>query len=210
MLKSRSTKILPSIYQMMLEVISRSDMKATMKLLSFISFMFASSASYGEMALSKKWQVWEVANISQAGTLNVRAGPSTNFPVVFKLPFGSTGLHKYECVLLKPSPNSKNTLPLPEWCAITEGEGPIGWVNARYLVPVEADVGSLPFLGGYRGQDDPCQVLGENDLTSDFLDHTATLVGCPLGDNGIEELIQKMEAQIVTKRNGYAVLSVPD
>jgi hypothetical protein len=36
-------------------------------------------------------------------------------------------------------------------------------------------VGVRPF----PAEGDVCQVIGENDLTSQFLDHTATLVGCP-------------------------------
>lgn len=48
--------------------------------------------------------------------------------------------------------------------------------------PPEAS--GLVGVGGYPGPDDVCQVIGENDLTIEYLDHTQTLVGCPTHETG--------------------------
>ena len=36
----------------------------------------------------------------------------------------------------------------------------------------------------YPGPNDVCQVIGENELTNQYLDHTEILVGCPIGESG--------------------------
>lgn len=36
----------------------------------------------------------------------------------------------------------------------------------------------------YPGANDVCQVIGENDLSIEYLDHTALLIGCPTMETG--------------------------
>lgn len=153
---------------------------------------------------------WVVGNMAADSTLNVRSGPSTSFAVVLKLAPGSGDFTKFECVLLKPDPLAMPVLPLPEWCAIAQAEGPIGWVNAKYLVPSLAPMHPLPMRGGYRSDDDPCRVVGESAETVNFLDHTATLLGCPEAYSGIAELLLSSGGKDVARLHGYVLISVPN
>ena len=160
---------------------------------------------------------FKVAELEPGDTLNVRRGPSTFFDPVLQLDPGAGGLIKQVCVLVKPDPLGPPVEGMAEWCAISEGEGVIGWVAARYLVadpdagpwPAGYD-GPLPLLDGFRASDDPCRITGENALTGDYLDHTATLVSCPVGDAGVSDLEENWRAERVAEIAGYVLLSVPD
>lgn len=47
----------------------------------------------------------------------------------------------------------------------------------------EVPADTLPFFGeGYRYAGDPCRLIGENEMTVNWLDDAADLVGCPVGD----------------------------
>ena len=62
----------------------------------------------------------------------------------------------------------------------------------------------------YRGPDDICRVIGENELTQNYLDHTATLVGCPKRETGA---IADREAEggvIVGQEGSWVLISIPD
>ncbi|WP_420862394.1 hypothetical protein [Algirhabdus cladophorae] len=58
----------------------------------------------------------------------------------------------------------------------------IALLAACAYTPPEASglVGVRP----YPAEADVCQVIGENDLTIDYLDHTALLIGCPKHEVG--------------------------
>lgn len=150
-----------------------------------------------------------VSDLSAGDRLNVRAGPSTRFGVVAVLPGGHGGLTREVCVLLKPSPDAANGGDLPEWCAVSQGGGIIGWVNARYLAPEAAAPGELRLLRGFRADDDPCRIVGESAATVDYLDHTRWLVGCPAGSAGIAEVLGRHGGEEVGRIGGYVLLSVP-
>lgn len=58
--------------------------------------------------------------------------------------------------------------------------GPVQ-ITAGYSPPESSGlVGVRP----YPTPDDVCQVIGENELTSDYLDHTTVLIGCPVSEAG--------------------------
>ncbi len=68
---------------------------------------------------------------------------------------------------------------------------------------------SLPLLDGYRDPADQCVRVGENDFTNQFLDHTADLVGCPIGYEGTGVFITETNAVQVAVVDGYELYSVP-
>lgn len=81
--------------------------------------------------------------------------------------------------------------------------------DAAPAAPVAADAGafpaSLPVIGdGYPVSGAPCRRLGESEATSDWLDDSADLVGCPTKQNA-RELGGKMVGVI----DGITLVSVP-
>ncbi|MGV6805410.1 MAG: hypothetical protein ACWA49_14515 [Ruegeria sp.] len=67
----------------------------------------------------------------------------------------------------------------------------------------------LRLVGGYRSEDDWCQLTGETAFTVDFLDHTADLVSCPTGSDAQQSLVDMYNAQQVAETGGYTVYSIP-
>lgn len=68
---------------------------------------------------------------------------------------------------------------------------------------------NLPLSGGYRSEDDWCQLTGESAFTIDFLDHTADLVSCPTGSSAEQSLVQMYDARKMAETGGYSVYSIP-
>lgn len=62
----------------------------------------------------------------------------------------------------------------------------------------------------YPGPLDVCKVIGENDATREFLDHTATLVGCPVGETGAIRDRQREGGEIVGQQGAWVLISIPD
>ncbi|MEO1536393.1 MAG: hypothetical protein AAFR73_01580 [Pseudomonadota bacterium] len=56
---------------------------------------------------------------------------------------------------------------------------------------------------------DVCQVIGENDLTRDFLDDNALLVGCPRHETGAIADRQREGGVIVGQQGSWVLLNVP-
>ncbi len=69
--------------------------------------------------------------------------------------------------------------------------------------------GDLSLVGGYRSQDDWCQLTGETAFTVNFLDHTADLVSCPTGSAAAQSLVETLDARQVAKTGGYTVYTIP-
>lgn len=69
---------------------------------------------------------------------------------------------------------------------------------------------TLPFFGeGYPAKGDPCRRIGEDDFTNQFLDHTADLVGCPEGMEGLGRFVASTGAVEVARKEGFVLYSVP-
>ncbi|NDR59647.1 hypothetical protein [Aliiruegeria sabulilitoris] len=68
---------------------------------------------------------------------------------------------------------------------------------------------SLPLMGGYRDPADQCVRVGENAFTNQFLDHTADLVGCPVGYEGTGVFVTETGGVLVAQADGYELYSVP-
>ena len=71
--------------------------------------------------------------------------------------------------------------------------------------------GIQPFGDGYPNSGAPCRRLAETELTADWLDHTAVLVGCPGTKKAIavRTLIEGSGGTVVAEVEGYTVVSVP-
>lgn len=68
----------------------------------------------------------------------------------------------------------------------------------------------LPFFGdGYRADGDQCRRLGENELTAEFLDHTADLVGCPEDMENLGIFAIDTGGVEVARIGGFVIYSVP-
>lgn len=68
---------------------------------------------------------------------------------------------------------------------------------------------ALPLFGGYRTAHDPCQRVGENAQTNQFLDDSADLVGCPEYYAGVTDFAVMTGAIRVGQMAGYVLFSVP-
>ncbi len=77
----------------------------------------------------------------------------------------------------------------------------------EYTPPADS---GLVSVRPYPGPLDVCKVIGENDLTRDFLDDSATLVGCPVGETGAIRDRQREGGEIVGQEGAWVLLSVPD
>ena len=77
---------------------------------------------------------------------------------------------------------------------------------ATYPPPEES---GLIAVRPYPGPDDICQVIGENDLTNQHLDHTELLIGCPLSESGAISDRTDAGARVVDVVGDWVLLSQP-
>lgn len=83
--------------------------------------------------------------------------------------------------------------------------------------PPQPETGAAPppnnndlyLVGGYRSEDDWCQLTGETAFTVNFLDHTADLVSCPTGSAAAQSLVETQGARQVAETGGYTVYTIP-
>ncbi|WP_298855239.1 hypothetical protein [uncultured Ruegeria sp.] len=66
----------------------------------------------------------------------------------------------------------------------------------------------LRLVGGYRSEEDWCQLTGETAFTGNFLDHTADLVSCPSGSAAAQSLVEDLSAVQVAETGGYTVYTI--
>lgn len=71
------------------------------------------------------------------------------------------------------------------------------------------NVTDLPLMGGYRTPADECEKLGENELTINYLDHTADLVACPTDYEGLGVFQTDTGGVEVARIDGWVLFSVP-
>ncbi|WP_074767592.1 hypothetical protein [Paraburkholderia fungorum] len=67
-----------------------------------------------------------------------------------------------------------------------------------------------PIGNGYPKEGDACRRLGESSATADYLDHTATLIGCPGdADNAsVRAMLTDYRAHVVGKADGVTLISI--
>lgn len=68
---------------------------------------------------------------------------------------------------------------------------------------------NLRLVGGYRSEEDWCQLTGETAFTGNFLDHTADLVSCPTGSEAAQSLVAMYNPEQVAETGGYTVYTIP-
>jgi hypothetical protein len=78
--------------------------------------------------------------------------------------------------------------------------------RATYSDPAES---GLLGVRPYPNAGDVCQVIGENALTSNFLDDAAILVGCPKHERGAIADRLAQGGQIVGHAKHWTLLSIP-
>jgi hypothetical protein len=68
-----------------------------------------------------------------------------------------------------------------------------------------------PFGDGYPKAGNACRRLGESPATSAYLDHTATLVGCPGGADSasVRAMLRDRRGHVVGQAEGVTLISVP-
>ncbi|MCY4172538.1 MAG: hypothetical protein OXF25_00360 [Cyanobacteria bacterium MAG CAR3_bin_5] len=62
----------------------------------------------------------------------------------------------------------------------------------------------------YPNTDDVCQVIGENDITVEYLDDAALLIGCPYHETGAIGDRLAEGAQQLDQIGSWVLLSVPE
>jgi hypothetical protein len=67
-----------------------------------------------------------------------------------------------------------------------------------------------PFGEGFPARDSPCRRLGETPATSNYLDHTAMLIGCPgTRESAVVQAVVAAGGRIVSEIDGVVLLTVP-
>lgn len=72
-----------------------------------------------------------------------------------------------------------------------------------------SETGELLLVRAYRGDDDPCVLVGETEATGNFLDDAADLVGCPAGSPEAQAFPSETGAIPITEIDGYQLYTVP-
>jgi hypothetical protein len=64
---------------------------------------------------------------------------------------------------------------------------------------------------GFPAPGDPCRRLGETELTSNYLDDSARLIGCPgsAGDNATTAIVVGLGGKVVGGAEGVTLISIP-
>lgn len=68
-----------------------------------------------------------------------------------------------------------------------------------------------PMGNGYPNAGDACRRLGESPATSAYLDHMATLVGCPGGGDSasVRAILRDQRGHVVGEADGVTLISIP-
>ncbi|MEM1077767.1 MAG: hypothetical protein AAGI09_04490 [Pseudomonadota bacterium] len=77
------------------------------------------------------------------------------------------------------------------------------------MQPVPVPDTALPLFGGYRSAEDPCQRVGESEMTNTYLDDAADLVGCPAGSPEADSFGALTGGSVLDTLDGYTLFTVP-
>lgn len=72
------------------------------------------------------------------------------------------------------------------------------------------ETAGLVGLLAYPGPGDICQIIGENDVTQDYLDDSTTLVGCPFFETDEIADLQDNGATTIREIGDWVLFSVPN
>jgi hypothetical protein len=92
--------------------------------------------------------------------------------------------------------------------AVSSASSPANAADTRE--PFAWPASLAPFGNGYPNAGDACRRLGESPATSAYLDHMATLVGCPGGADSVSvrAMLRDHRAHVVGEANGVTLISV--
>jgi hypothetical protein len=84
-------------------------------------------------------------------------------------------------------------------CAAANAPEPFAWPASL-----------VPMGNGYPNEGNACRLLGESPATADYLDHTATLIGCPGGADSasVRAILVDHRAHVVGKAEGVTLISI--
>ncbi len=111
------------------------------KTLAKLAACFLIAVSLTPEAVAQSGHSWSVIGVSSNDTLNVRAGPGTQFPVIDRLGYNQSGLRKVTCTpYTRQDRNYSNSLrsqlnQMTKWCLVkmSGASYAAGWVNNRFL-----------------------------------------------------------------------------
>lgn len=107
-------------------------------------------------------------------------------------------------MIVRPGPAA---LPARAACAAVLALAACAAPKASSYGPPEAS--GLVAVRAFPRPDDVCQVMGENALTADHLDDSATLIGCPKAEAGAIADRRAEGARVVAEAGEWLLLSVP-
>lgn len=101
----------------------------------------------------------------------------------------------------------------PQPAATTEAAAPA----AAEPAPAAPDAAAFEWSSGFRvmgdgypNPGDPCRRLGESELTGNYLDHTAWLIGCPgAPEDAAAAAVIASGGHVVGQAEGVTLISVP-
>ncbi len=102
----------------------------------------------------------------------------------------------------------KVLLPLLAACVVLVSACEEGSPEAASNAEIPAKL--RPFGDGFPVKGSPCRRLGESPATSNYLDHTRILVGCPgTRESAVVQTVIAKGGHIVADIDGVVMLSVP-
>lgn len=104
--------------------------------------------------------------------------------------------------------NVDNLYSVEQNVLVVQGDLNVGDpLSTEHLYLPPEDIG-LIVVRQYPTQEDVCVVVGENDLTRDYLDDAAILIACPVHEAGAIQLRIKEGGRRVGDASGWVLISM--